>query len=124
MKQKSRSLRQVAFICLTLVISSMALAQETEKKDDSNKEYAGQYTFDNKSDFGFDVTVTYDADNGLQAEPTDKSQPKADLMALGKDEFELLKTGGLIATFKRDENGKVVSVTLSAGDRSFTCIKK
>lgn len=124
MKQKSIALRKALFICLTLAISSVALAQKTEKKEDTTKEYAGQYTYDNKSDFGFDVTVTYDKDNGLRAEPTDKSQPKADLMALGKDEFELLKTGGLIATFNRDDKGKIISITLSAGDRSFTCIRE
>ncbi len=127
MKQEFNSLRKVIFICLVITISVNCFAQQTATeadKKESLKGYAGEYIYDSKSDFGFDVTISYDEERGLQAQPTDKSQPLATLMAVEKDQFELLQTGGLFAIFKRNEKGEIISLVMSNGDRSFTCMKK
>lgn len=127
MKQELKLFRRTFLITIAIAISSVAIAQAVDKKETkkpSLKEYAGEYTYDNKSDFGFDVTISYDEEIGLQAQPTDKSQPQAGLMAVEKDHFEQLQTGGLFATFKRNDKGKIISLAMSNGDRSFTCIRK
>ncbi len=127
MKQEFNALRELLFICMVATISTSSFAQETsteEHKKESLKAYVGEYNFDSKADFGFDVTISYDEERGLQAQPTDKSQPLATLMAVEKDQFELLQTGGLFATFKRNDKGEIISLVMSNGDRSFTCVKK
>lgn len=128
MELKLSTLRSILSLTLFgMLVTFCTQAQskaKAEEKNNSLKEYSGQYIYDNQSDFGFDITITYNKDNVAEAEPTDKSQPKAEMLALGEDSFELQNTGGIAITFSRNDKGEIESLTMSNGNKSFTCLKK
>lgn len=118
------------FTLLLILFSVNTFAQGTTSNKDheiADKDlgaYVGEYTFDKVAEQGFDVTILLDGKNKLMAQPTNKSQPLTMLMAKATDKFELMNTGGLIVTFQKDKNGKIISIKISEGGQSFTCMRK
>lgn len=121
---------KILFTLLITLISFSAFAQETttnkqyEISDKALKAYVGEYIYDGKAEQGFDVSVSLSGDSKLMAEPTSKSQPITMLSARAEDKFELQDTDGLMMAFQKDEKGKIVSLTISRGSQTFTCIRK
>lgn len=113
-----------------MALGSQLFAQEATATKDvkiSNEElkaFVGEYQYDNKSQQGFDITVSMEGDVKLVAQPTNKSQPLTTLVALAEDKFELTNTGGLIIQFTRNEKKEIISLTISSDGGSFTCLKK
>lgn len=130
MKSIIKNSTVAATILFFVLVSFSTYAQNTTSTETYNiskkdlKEYVGEYKYDGKAERGFDITVSLDGESNLMAQPTDKSQPLSLAMALGKDKFELAKTGGLILSFTRSKKGGILSLTISKGDNSFTCLRQ
>lgn len=123
---KSQSL----IILLLTLLSYSTFAQGTTSSKDhviadkDLKAYVGEYAFDKAAAQGFDISVTLSGENKLMAQPSNKSQPLTMLVAKSEDKFELMNTGGLIMTFQKDKKGKIISLKISEGGQSFTCMRK
>ncbi|MFY0592790.1 DUF3471 domain-containing protein [Roseivirga sp.] len=130
MKQVNNFSRVTAMTLILTLLGFSAFGQtaaakaESQKKENELKAYTGTYEFDNEASMGFDIKVWLDDEGTLFAQPSNESQPQAQLSNVSEDKFELLNTGGLIISFKKDEKKKVISLTISEGGQSFTCIKK
>ena len=117
------------FLCLMVMgtFANVALAQSKtstaayELSNEQLKEYVGQY--DPEGDQYFSVTVSLSGEDKLMAQPTDKSQPLTLMAATAKDKFDLVGTP-IQFTFKRNDAGKIISLTFEQGGRSFEAIRK
>lgn len=115
---------------LLVAFGSQLFAQETTSTKDIKistedlKTYVGEYLYDNKSEQGFDITVSIEGDVKLMAQPTNKSQPLTTLVAISEDRFELTDTGGLQITFNRNDKKEIISLIISNDGSSFTCLRK
>ena len=130
MKKGNKLTQTIALTLVFLLIGVSSFAQSATKKEapkpsvDDLKAYVGEYIYDNNSDFGFDLGITYNKENGLEAEPKDKSQPKTQMKGLKTDTFELVGTNGISVEFNRNKKGEIESLTMSNSRLSFICVKK
>ncbi len=92
------------------VSSSFILYAQQTPQADSLKEYTGKYTFPE----GSEVTVVKVViENGVLWANSD--QGNSELKKIEKDVFEVVAYTG-VATFKRDEAGKINGIHIEVGD--------
>ncbi|OEK05380.1 DUF3471 domain-containing protein [Roseivirga misakiensis] len=130
MKKVNNFSRITAMTLILALLGFSAFGQTTAAKakektnDKALKAYVGAYEFDKNTDMGFDVTVWLEENGNLYAQPSNESQPPAQLIKVSEDKFELANTGGLMMSFERDKKKEVISLRISEADQFFTCIKK
>lgn len=97
-------------VFLFVLGSSMALSAQQTPVADSLREYTGTYKFPEGSEVR-EVNIVIE-DGVLWAK---SDQGNSDLKRIEKDVFEVVAYTG-VATFKRDENGKINGIHFEVGD--------
>jgi hypothetical protein len=114
-----------AITILCLSNSSFAQSQTSSKAFEITnkdlKEFVGDYKTDDPN--YFNITISMNGDDKLMAQPTDKSEPNTLMVTTKKDFFDLANTLIKIHS-NRGENGRIVSLTFSAGGESFDAKRK
>ena len=121
-----QNLKKAFFSILFLSICYLGQAQEsssnkenvkTEKEEkvvvsvETLKDYVGTYEFAP----GMNIAITKENDK-LYGQPT--RDPKTELIAKGKDKFEV-KNMGVLVKFNRGEKGKIVSMAFYQDGKEF-----